>query len=305
MPKLEKKSSNRVSTGHLIKYSYLSPALGNLETSFNIFLPSPSSPPSTDSTRQNDIPVLFYLTGLTCTEDTGAQKGGILNTAGEENIAVVFPDTSPRGAGIKGEEDDWDFGTGAGFYLNATSEEWKEHYNMYELIVDELPKVLQEADLGLDLSRISLMGHSMGSHGALSIYLKNPGKYRSASAFAPVCNPSKTPWGIKAFSSYLSPSTNSDNSQEPPESWKSYDSSYLLSSSSAPNGSLHVLVDVGTADDFLKKGQLEPQTLEEATKNRQEGEVVVRMQEGFDHSYYFISTFTPEHVRWHAKFLKA
>ncbi|WWD17727.1 S-formylglutathione hydrolase [Kwoniella shandongensis] len=286
MPALEKVSSNRVSTGSLTKYKFPSSSL-SLPTQFNLFVPSSASPSS-------PVPVLFYLAGLTCNEDTGAQKGAFLNKAGEEGIAIVFPDTSPRGAGVEGEDDDWQLGTGAGFYLNATSEKWKKHYNMYDLVVKELPEVLKEADLGLDFSRVSIFGHSMGGHGALSIYLKNPGQYKSSSAFAPACNPSKTPWGVNAFTNYLNAVTRSS----PPSEWLQYDSSHLLQSF---KGDAHILVDVGTEDDFLKKGQLEPKTLERVGK---EG-VEVRMQEGFDHSYYFISTFAPEHVAFHAKYLKA
>jgi len=165
MVSLEKKSSNNVSTGTLTKYSFDSTSL-NLPTSFNLFVPGSAS-------KSSPVPVLFYLAGLTCNEDTGAQKGGILNTAGKEGIAVVFPDTSPRGAGIEGEDEDWDFGTGecfnmsvlmvgAGFYLTATDPKWRKHYNMYDLVVKELPALLKEADLGLDISRMSIMGHSMG-----------------------------------------------------------------------------------------------------------------------------------------------
>ncbi|KAK8866071.1 S-formylglutathione hydrolase [Kwoniella newhampshirensis] len=286
MPALEKVSSNRVSTGYLTKYKFPSSSL-SLPTQFNLFVPSSAS-------SSSPVPVLFYLAGLTCNEDTGAQKGGFLNKAGEEGIAVVFPDTSPRGAGVEGEDDDWQLGTGAGFYLNATSEKWKKHYNMYDLIVKELPEVLKEANLGLDFSKVSIMGHSMGGHGAMSIYLKNPGQYKSASAFAPACNPSKTPWGINAFTNYLHTVTRSS----PPSEWLQYDSTHLLQNFEAE---AHLLVDVGTEDDFLKKGQLEPKALESVGK---EG-VEVRLQDGFDHSYYFISTFAPEHVAYHAKFLKA
>ncbi|WVF70320.1 S-formylglutathione hydrolase [Kwoniella sp. CBS 6097] len=287
MPALEKLSSNRASTGSLTKYKFPSTSLGGLDTQFNIFIPSSAS-------SSSPAPVLFYLAGLTCNEDTGAQKGGFLNAAGKEGIAVVFPDTSPRGAGVEGEDDDWQLGTGAGFYINATSEKWKKHYNMYDLIVEELPAVLKEADLGLDFSRWSLLGHSMGGHGALSIYLKNPGLFKSASAFAPICNPSVVPWGIGAFSNYLEYKTRSN----PPAEWLAHDSSHLLQNY---RGDVNILVDVGTGDDFLKKGQLEPKSLERAGK---EG-VQVRMQDGFDHSYYFISTFAPEHIAYHAKFLKA
>ncbi|KAK1925430.1 carboxylesterase [Papiliotrema laurentii] len=295
MVQLEKLSANRVSTGTLTKYKFPSSSL-KLDTQFNLFVPGSAG-------SSSPVPVLFYLAGLTCNEDTGAQKGGFLNTAGQEGIAVVFPDTSPRGAGVEGEDDDWQLGTGAGFYLNATAEKWKKHYNMYDLVVEELPAVLKEADLGLDFTRVSIMGHSMGGHGALSLYLKNLDKYKSASAFAPACNPSRTPWGINAFKNYLDARTRSN----PPAEWLQYDSTHLLGGTQAPKGSLHILVDSGSADDFGKKGQLEPERLKEAAEHagREEGEVQVRIQDGFDHSYYFISTFAPEHVAFHAKYLKA
>ncbi|OXG73610.1 S-formylglutathione hydrolase [Cryptococcus neoformans var. grubii Br795] len=280
MVQLEKLSSNKAAEGFLTKYKFPSASLA-LPTQFNVFAPSSASPDS-------PVPVLFYLAGLTCTEDTGAQKGGFLNTAGKEGIALVFPDTSPRGAGVEGEDDDWQLGTGAGFYINAEADKWKKNYNMYDLIVKELPEVLKEANLGLDFSKWSIMGHSMGGHGALFIYLKNPGLFKSASAFAPICNPAAVPWGINAFSNYLSSSS----------SWLAYDSSALLPQfADEPK----ILVDVGTDDQFLKQGQLQPQTLEKAGKKG----VEVRMQDGYDHSYYFISTFGPEHVAFHAKYLKA
>ncbi|ORX37429.1 putative Carboxylesterase [Kockovaella imperatae] len=296
MTKLEQVSSNRVSTGTLTKYAFESTSLGGLKTNVNVFVPFTNKPAS-------PVPVLFYLAGLTCNEDTGAQKGGLFNKAGEEGLALVLPDTSPRGAGIEGEDDDWDFGTGAGFYLNATADKWKKHYNMYDLVVEEIPKVLKEADLGLDFDKVSIMGHSMGGHGALTLYLKNLDKYTSASAFAPACNPSRTPWGTKAFQNYLLTRTRSS----PPSEWTPYDASHLLSSIDAPKGSLRMLVDTGSADDFLKKGQLEPDALKEAAKasGRGEDEVQIRLQDGYDHSYYFISTFSPEHIAFHAKHLKA
>ncbi|AAW46797.1 hypothetical protein CNBM1600 [Cryptococcus deneoformans B-3501A] len=280
MVQLEKLSSNKAAGSFLTKYKFPSASLA-LPTQFNVFVPSSASPDS-------PAPVLFYLAGLTCTEDTGAQKGGFFNTAGKEGIALVFPDTSPRGAGVEGEDDDWQLGTGAGFYINAETDKWRKHYNMYDLIVKELPEVLKEANLGLDFSKWSIMGHSMGGHGALSIYLKNPGLFKSASAFAPICNPAAVPWGINAFSNYLSSSS----------SWLAHDSSALLPQfADEPK----ILVDVGTDDQFLKQGQLQPQTLEKAGKKG----VEVRMQDGYDHSYYFISTFGPEHVAFHAKYLKA
>ncbi|WWC86414.1 S-formylglutathione hydrolase [Kwoniella dendrophila CBS 6074] len=289
MVSLEKVSSNRVSAGFLTKYKFPSKSLNGLTTSFNVFIP--------DSAKSNKVPVLFYLAGLTCTEDTAAQKGGLFNEAGKQSIALVFPDTSPRGANVQGEDDDWQLGTGAGFYLTATSEKWKA-YNMYDLIVKELPEVLKEANLGLDFSRWSITGHSMGGHGALSIYLKNPGFFKSASAFAPVCNPSRTPWGINAFTNYLNvPAPSSENAQ-PPKEWLEYDSSYLLKNYS---GDVNILIDVGKGDDFYKKGQLEPKAISDQNKKG----VEVRLHDDFDHSYYFISTFSPEHVAFHAKHLNA
>ncbi|WVO12910.1 S-formylglutathione hydrolase [Cryptococcus depauperatus] len=286
MVQLEKLSVNRVSTGYLTKYKFPSTSL-SLSTQFNIFIPSSAS-------SSSPVPVLFYLAGLTCNEDTGAQKGGFFNKAGEEGIALVFPDTSPRGSGIEGEDDDWQLGTGASFYINANTEKWKKHYRMYDLIVKELPQVLKGADLGLDFSRWSIMGHSMGGHGALSIYLKNPGLFKSASAFAPICNPSVVPWGINAFSNYIVTRTRS----LPPMEWMEHDSYFLFHQY---QGDINILVDVGTDDQFLKAGQLTPEVFEQLGK---EG-VQVRRQEGFDHSYYFISTFAPEHIAFHAKHLKA
>ncbi|RSH92954.1 hypothetical protein EHS25_008402 [Saitozyma podzolica] len=311
MVQLEKISSNRVSTGTLTKYSFPSTSL-SLSTQFNIFIPSSAS-------AQSPVPVLWYLAGLTCNEDTGAQKGGFLNSAGEQGVAVVFPDTSPRGRACRVRRTIGSLvrtpetaatippppplPSRAGFYINATNPKWAK-YRMYDLITKELPAVLKEANLGLDLSRMSIMGHSMGGHGALMIYLKNPGLYKSASAFAPACNPSVTPWGINAFSNYLSaPAPAPSSDKEPPAEWLAYDSSHLLKQA-APGENLSVLVDVGTEDKFLKDGQLEPAKLEEAAKGKQ-GKVEVRLQKDFDHSYYFISTFSPEHIAFHAKALKA
>lgn len=294
MPSLEKVQSNKVANGTLTKYSFPSTALGGLSTNINVFLPSSAS-------SSSKVPFLTYLAGLTCTEDTGAQKGGFFNTAAEHGIALVFPDTSPRGAGAPGEEDDWDFGTGAGFYVDATANGW-EKYQMYTFVTEELQEVLKEADLGLDFGRQSIFGHSMGGHGALMIYLRNLERYKSASAFAPICNPSAVPWGKKAFNGYIQPCTRS----LPPVEWLAYDSSRLLSRLGSDKGKINILADIGTDDKFLKDGQLEPETLKEAAREAgREAEVEVRMQEDYDHSYFFISTFAPEHIAWHAKHLKA
>ncbi|ODN81075.1 S-formylglutathione hydrolase [Cryptococcus amylolentus CBS 6039] len=285
MVQLEKVSSNKVAGGFVTKYKFPSTSL-SLPTQFNLFVPS--------NTSSGPVPVLFYLAGLTRTEDAGAQLGGFSNKAGEEGIALVYPDTSPRGAQVEGEDDDWQLGTGAGFYINATNDKWKKHYNMYDLVVKELPEVLKEADLGLDFSRWSIMGHSMGGHGALSIYLKNPGLFKSASAFAPICNPSVVPWGINAFKNYINASTHSN----PPSEWLEHDSTVLLERF---EGQANILIDVGTDDHFLKAGQLTPESIEKLGKPG----VEVRRQEGYDHTYFFVSTFAPDHIAFHAKALKA
>ncbi|GHJ89813.1 hypothetical protein NliqN6_6215 [Naganishia liquefaciens] len=285
---LKQESYNKAFEGSFTKYSFESSALGGLTAKINVFLP----PGALSSSK---VPVLYYLAGLTCTEDTGAQKGAFLAEAAKQGIAVVFPDTSPRGAGVEGEDKDWDFGTGAGFYLTATSEAYKKNYNMYEHIVKEIPEALEKADLGIDKSKVSIFGHSMGGHGALSLYLKNPGHYKSASGFAPIANPTECQWGQKAFSGYLAS----------PEEGKAYDSTLLLSSY-PKDQKLALKIDYGSDDQFYKDGQLRPEAFQEAvSKAGRAGEVDLQRREGYDHSYYFVSTFASEHVAWHAKYLKA
>ncbi|KAJ9126368.1 hypothetical protein QFC24_002104 [Naganishia onofrii] len=285
---LKQESRNKAFEGSLTKYSFESSALGGLTAKINVFLPPDASP-------SHKVPVLYYLAGLTCTEDTGAQKGAFLAEASKQGIAVIFPDTSPRGAGVEGEDKDWDFGTGAGFYLTATSEAYKKNYNMYEHIVNEIPTVLEQANLGIDKSNVSIFGHSMGGHGALSLYLKNPGLYKSASGFAPIANPTECQWGKKAFGGYLAT----------PDEGKAYDSTILLSSW-PKDRNLALKVDYGSEDQFYKDGQLRPEAFQEAlSKANTQGEVEIQKREGYDHSYYFVSTFASEHVAWHAKLLKA
>jgi S-formylglutathione hydrolase len=289
-PVLEKVSSNKCFEGELIKYKFKSAALGGLSANFNLFLPA-------NATTSNKIPVLVYLAGLTCTEDNGAQKGSFVAPASDEGIALLFPDTSPRGAGVEGEDDSWDFGTGAGFYLNATHPKFATHYNMYTHISLELPQVIEAAGIPIDWKRQSVFGHSMGGHGALTLYLSSPQKqYRSASAFAPIANPTRCPWGEKAFSGYLQGGVE--------EAKAKYDATELISKSKEP---VHILVDFGTADDFYKQGQLLPENFLKAARDSgyDEFQVRVRSQEGYDHSYYFISTFASDHIHFHANFLKA
>ena len=284
---LKQESQNKAFGGTLTKYSFASKSLGGLETKFNVFMPAEG--------EKSKVPVLYYLAGLTCTEDTGPQKSHLLAPAAQHGIAIVFPDTSPRGAKIEGEDADWDFGTGAGFYLNASSEKWSGHYNMEKFVVEELRGIVQ-SELSVDPERTSIFGHSMGGHGALSLYLKYPGQYKSASGFAPICNPTECQWGQKAFKGYLS-----DPSSEGPK----HDSTHLIASY-PKDEQVAIKVDYGTGDKFYQDGQLLPENFEKAVRDAgREGEVEVGRREGYDHSYFFISTFAAEHVEFHAKYLKA
>lgn len=281
-----KKSSNKVSGGTLTKYAFNSSSLGGLETAINVFLPGSAG-------SDSPVPVLYYLSGLTCTEDNAAQKGGFFNAAATAKIALVFPDTSPRGAKVEGEDDSYDFGTGAGFYLNATKGDWKKSYNMYDYIVKELPQKLAAQKIGIDTNTASIFGHSMGGHGALTLYLKNREHYKSASAFSPICNPTQCPWGKKAFEGYL---------QNGLDEGKQYDATLLLNQAS---NQPQILIDSGTADDFYKQGQLLPENFQKVAEEKDFKNVQVRLQDGYDHSYYFISTFAEDHIKFHAKFLNA
>ncbi|KAH8119939.1 carbohydrate esterase family 1 protein [Phellopilus nigrolimitatus] len=289
MSSLKELAKNKVYEGTLTKYAFTSEALGGLTANFNLFLPSNASPTS-------KVPLLTYLAGLTCTEDNGAQKGGFFKDAASEGIALLFADTSPRGAGVEGEDADWDFGTGAGFYVDATAPAFAKHYNMLSHVTKELPAVLAAAGLPVDLDRQSIFGHSMGGHGALTIYLAAPGKYRSASAFSPIANPTECPWGKKAFSGYLKGGVEEGRAR--------YDATELIRGVKEP---VHILIDYGTGDNFYKQGQLLPENFLKAAREagHDEVEVRVRSQEDYDHSYFFISTFAPDHVHFHANFLKA
>jgi len=284
---LELLSANKVFSGELRKYKFKSAALGGLDSNFNLFLPAQSA--------SHSVPLLVYLAGLTCTEDNGAQKGGFFGPAAAKGIALLFPDTSPRGAGIEGEDTDWDFGTGAGFYLNATHPKFAKHYNMLTHVTLELPQVLEAAGLPIDLARQSIAGHSMGGHGALTLYLASKtNQYRSVSAFLPICNPINCPWGQKAFNGYLQGGVSEAAAQ--------YDATELVKKRADP---VHILIDYGTGDNFYKQGQLLPENFLQAARDagHDERQVLVRSQEGYDHSYYFISTFAADHINFHAEFL--
>ncbi|GAA99847.1 uncharacterized protein L969DRAFT_69315 [Mixia osmundae IAM 14324] len=283
---LKQESANKTFGGTLTKYELTADKLGQLTTKINVFVPGGSG----------KFPVLLYLAGLTCTEDNGAQKGGFFQSAAEHKIALVFPDTSPRGAKIESEDDSFDFGSGAGFYLDATKEPWSKHYNMSSYLTEELPALLKEADLPLDLSRTSLMGHSMGGHGAISLYLRHPQLYKSASGFSPIANPTQCGWGEKAFKGYLKGGV---------EEGKKYDSTELIAGFRGKD--VHILIDQGTGDDWYKKGQLLTENFQKAAGQAglNEESVKIRMQDGYDHSYFFISTFASDHVAFHAKYLHA
>ncbi|KAF2669616.1 S-formylglutathione hydrolase [Microthyrium microscopicum] len=272
--------------GKLVKLKHRAEST-SCDMSLNLYLP----PQSNDQL----VPVLFYLAGLTCTGDNGAEKGSFLRGASKLGIAIVFPDTSPRGLDIQGEEDSWDFGTGAGFYLNATKEPWTKGYNMYSYITDELPQTLFKEFSQLDGGRMSITGHSMGGHGALTIFLKNPSKYKSCSAFAPIANPINCPWGQKAFKGYLG---------DDQELWKEHDATELVKKFKGP---MDILIDVGTGDNFYKQGQLLPENFDRAVKDHGDPsmQVTIRMQPDYDHSYFFISSFADDHLEHAAKYLHA
>jgi S-formylglutathione hydrolase len=271
--------------GKLLKLKHKATST-NCDMALNLYLPP--------QTSKSKVPVLFYLSGLTCTGDNCAEKGFFQPHAARHGIAVVYPDTSPRGLQIPGEDDSYDFGSGAGFYINATKSPWDKGYNMYSYITDELPKALfSHFKDQLDENKVSITGHSMGGHGALTLFLRNPGKYKSVSAFAPICNPTNCPWGQKAFSGYFD--------EENKDKWAEHDATELVT---RWNGPFETLIDVGTADNFYKQGQLLPENFVKAAKEagRDQG-VQLRMQPGYDHSYYFISTFAEDHVDWAAKHL--
>ena len=234
------------------------------------------------------VPVLYYLAGLTCTEETFVTKGGALEHAARHGIMLVAPDTSPRVA-LPGDRDSWDFGIAAGFYLNATQGPWSSHYRMYSYVVDELPEIIA-ANFNADIDRSGIMGHSMGGHGALTIALKNPQKYKSLSAFAPIAAPIQSPWGVKAFSGYLGAYR---------AAWSEYDATELVKAGCRfPGG---ILIDQGTADKFLAD-QLKPDLFVSAC-NAAGQECYLQMREGYDHGYFFIQSFMSQHLTWHSHLL--
>jgi S-formylglutathione hydrolase len=259
-------------------YQHQSQAIG-LPMRFSVFVP-----PAPAGAR---LPVLFYLAGLTCTEETFPAKAGAQRVAAAEGMILVAPDTSPRGAGVPGETDSWDFGAGAGFYVDATVEPWSRHYRMHSYILELRELVL--ASFAADGERTGIFGHSMGGHGALVMALRHPNLFRSVSAFAPIAAPLRSPWGKKAFSGYLGPDA---------EAWRAWDASELMAGMHAPFPG-GILIDQGLADKFLAE-QLHPEAFEEAC--RKAGQPLeLRRHSGYDHGYYFISTFIEDHLRFHRR----
>ena len=252
-----------------------------LPMKFSVFLPP-------QAMAAAKVPALIYLAGLTCNEETFMTKAGAQRLAAELGLALIAPDTSPRGAKIPGETDSWDFGRGAGFYLDATQAPWSQHYRMESYITAELLPLLANA-LPIDADRIGIFGHSMGGHGALTLALRHPGLFKSVSAFAPICAPSQCPWGHKAFTGYLGNDVSA---------WSGHDATALMRKAAIAPYPAGILVDQGLSDKFLQE-QLHPQLFEEACASVGQP-LTLRRHAGYDHGYYFIATFMADHLRHHA-----
>lgn len=276
---LELLSEQRCFDGVQRFYRHASSVIG-LPMRFSVFVP-----PQAESGR---VPVLFFLAGLTCTEETFMIKAGAQRFAAQHGLMLVAPDTSPRGAGVVGEETDWDLGTGAGFYLDATQSSWREHYRMESYIVDELFGLVTSTLPG-DAARVGLSGHSMGGHGALVLALRHQERFRSVSAFAPIAAPARVPWGEKAFAAYLGTDR---------QAWAAHDASQLMAQAHNPFPK-GILIDQGMADQFLEQ-QLHPEVFKAACAQASQP-LVLRRHEGYDHSYYFIATFIQDHMAFHAE----
>lgn len=278
MDSIDKISSQRVFDGQLNRYAHRSDVL-DCDMIFGAFLPPQAA--------VGPVPVLWWLSGLTCTDENFMQKAGALQLASSLGLAIVCPDTSPRGTDLPGEHDSYDFGSGAGFYVNATQQPWSGHYRMYDYVTKELPGLVKDH---LPVSaKQSISGHSMGGHGALICALKNPGMYQSVSAFSPICNPAECAWGIKALGNYLGEDRND---------WRDWDATQLIPHATEQ---LTLLIDQGSEDEFLGE-QLKPGSLEQACIGTHHP-LELRMREGYDHSYYFVASFINDHLHHHARAL--
>ncbi len=266
--------------GGLLRYCRHASGATGTPMKFSLFIPAGDGP----------HPVLVWLSGLTCTEDNFTTKAGAYAAAATAGLAIVAPDTSPRGEGVANDEA-YDLGQGAGFYLDATQAPWTPHFRMESYVTQDLPAAL--AEFPLDLARCGISGHSMGGHGALTLALRHPDLYRSVSAFSPIVSPSRVPWGRKALTTYLGADASA---------WDAHDASRLIKAGAAKGRFDDILVDQGTADNFLAE-QLKPELLTEACEAAGQA-LTLRMQDGYDHSYFFIASFIADHVAWHADRLR-
>ncbi|MEL6930269.1 MAG: S-formylglutathione hydrolase [Cyanobacteria bacterium J06600_6] len=280
MISLKLKSEYRCFDGTVAYYSHQSDTC-NCEMNFAVYLPP--------QIQSQSVPILYYLSGLTCNEQNFITKAGAQKTAAELGIMLVAPDTSPRNTGIPDENKDWDLGSGAGFYVDATESPWSEYYQMYSYITQELPAIIA-ANFSVKADKQSIMGHSMGGHGALICALKNPQQYRSVSAFAPIAASTQCPWGEKLFTAYLG----SDR-----DSWRKYDATELVKLTQLDST---ILIDQGTADQFYQQQQLLPEKFQQGC-NLVGQKLNLRYQEGYDHSYFTISSFITDHIQHHAAYL--
>lgn len=278
---IETRSEQACFGGRIGFYTHASSSIG-ADMRFAVYQPPQA--------QKGPVPVLYYLAGLTCTEETFVIKAGAQRLAAEHGLMLVAPDTSPRGLDLPGDSESWDFGVGAGFYLTATQKPWSGHYNMAAYVNDELPALI-EANFPAQPGVRGVFGHSMGGHGALVTALRAPDRWRSVSAFSPICNPVAVPWGEKAFGNYLGDDRNS---------WEAWDASLLMAKRAYPGP---ILVDQGLDDQFLEK-QLHPEALEAAAKTSGQA-LEVRRHKGYDHSYWFIQTFMADHIAHHARQLAA
>lgn len=250
----------------------------NCDMTFGLFLP--------EEAKDGPVPILWYLSGLTCTHENAMTKAGAQAWCAEQGIAVIFPDTSPRGEGVADDEA-YDLGQGAGFYVNATQEPWAPHFQMWDYIAEELPALLAES-FAIDLDRQAITGHSMGGHGALTLAMNLPGRFKSVSAFAPICNPTGADWGRKQLAAYLG---------DDETAWAKHDASLLMRKKGFDGP---ILVDTGTTDQFIDL--LRPEALAAAVAEKRQ-EATLRLQPGYDHSYFFVSSFMEDHVTFHAEAL--
>ena len=274
---METVAENRCFDGVQGVYTHASEACGG-DMTFGLFLPAEA--------QSGPVPVMWFLSGLTCTHENAMVKAGAQGWTAEQGIALVFPDTSPRGEGVA-DDDAYDLGQGAGFYVNATQKPWAPHFRMWDYVAEELPALIG-ANFAIDTERQAITGHSMGGHGALTLAMGLPGRFRSASAFAPICNPTASDWGRKQLGAYLG----ADEA-----TWAPHDATLMMQSAGFDGP---MLVDTGTSDQFLDL--LCPEALAAAVSTRRQ-QAVLRLQPGYDHSYFFISTFMEDHVTFHAEAL--